>query len=138
MPFNPFCETCRRAKAIYPQHRRVPVELRDKYEYFGQCVTGDAIRPTKEMNVGYGEDGPVTTGFLLRDLAFDFLHFAALPSKETANIELALNTFKGAQKIERFHSDAASELRLAAENLGIPSDGSIPYEHQGNGHRSLR
>ena len=71
---------------------------------------------------------------MLRDLAFDFLHFAALPSKDAANIELGLSTFKGEDSIEPFHADAASELKLAAENLGIPADESTPYEHQGNGH----
>ena len=35
--------------------------------------------------------------------------------------------------IERFHSDAADEITAACKNLGIPTDESVPYEHQGNG-----
>ena len=55
-------------------------------------MIGDVIRPTRDVNLGFGESQPITTGFLLRDLAFDFLHFAALPAKDAGSIELGLST----------------------------------------------
>ena len=71
MPYNPFCEGCRRGKARFRQHRQIKPADRKPYTLFGEKVTGDVIRPTKDDSIGVGN---ITTAFLLRDLGTGHLH----------------------------------------------------------------
>ena len=48
---NPFCETCQRAMAMFRQHRRLPEGKRRTFKEFGEMVTADEIRLTRDDNI---------------------------------------------------------------------------------------
>ena len=65
LPKNPMCENRRRAKTQFPHHRSIQPQDKTKHDHFGQMVTGDHLRLTREDSLGIvGE----LAGILFKDL----------------------------------------------------------------------
>ena len=133
-PKNPFCETCRLAKAQFMQRRKVPVR-EELNQSFGTNVTGDNIRLTKAENAAINGD---EAGILLVDLGTDFWGFKGQPTKSAVDNGEFMRFFAGRETVESFYSDSAPDLNAAAADLGWLHPTSTPHEPKNNSMVEVR
>ncbi len=133
MPKNPWCRTCRLAKAQRRSARRVKqyrLSERRTPTKFGGTGTCDHWHATNDVSAGIAGE---QYGLTYKDLATGWIDCFPTETKDALDTLRALRSIPSpSEKLTYFYTDNAPELASAVDSLGATHDTSIPGDSTSN------
>ena len=129
--YNPYCESCVRAKMTRRPARRQTRDPSEQPENFGDLVNADFVVSQSDEAMGLTGE---RDALVILDRASRYKDCFPLQSRNAADAAGALGEFMGDVKPKRMYTDNEPSLIRACKDLRYPHDKSTPHRHQSNAH----